>query len=71
MFRRSSLAAALVALVVLTQPGPADAAPISRSNPYRSFNISGVNYGSQRWERARRGRSHGGRPAHGLLFRPR
>lgn len=27
-----------------------DAGPISRNNPYRSFNISGVNYGSMQWE---------------------
>ncbi|WP_437204874.1 hypothetical protein [Planctomicrobium sp. SH664] len=32
----------------------ADAAPISRNNPYRSFNISGINYGSMQWERAHR-----------------
>jgi hypothetical protein len=30
--------------------------PISRNNPYRSFNISGINYGSLNWER-----SHGNR----------
>lgn len=31
--------------------------PISKNNPYRSFNISGVNYGSMNWERARGSRS--------------
>ena len=31
---------------------------ISPRNPYRSFNLGGVNYGSMRWERAhRQGRS--------------
>jgi hypothetical protein len=24
---------------------------ISRNNPYRSFNLSGINYGSMQWER--------------------
>ncbi|MBX3425606.1 MAG: hypothetical protein KF688_08005 [Pirellulales bacterium] len=33
---------------------PAQAGPISRNNPYRSFNISGVNYGSMQWERQNR-----------------
>jgi len=28
-------------------------AGISQNNPYRSFNISGINYGSQQWERSR------------------
>jgi hypothetical protein len=27
------------------------AGPISKNNPYRSFNISGINYGSMNWER--------------------
>ncbi|HMP04782.1 MAG TPA: hypothetical protein PJ982_00400 [Lacipirellulaceae bacterium] len=34
-----------------------EAAPISPRNPYRSFNIGGVNYGSLRWERTRGHRS--------------
>lgn len=34
-----------------------DAGTISRNNPYRSFNISGINYGSQQWERNRGQRS--------------
>jgi len=29
---------------------PSAKAQISRQNPYRSFNVSGVNYGSLRWE---------------------
>lgn len=28
-----------------------DAGPISLQNPYRSYNLSGINYGSQQWER--------------------
>jgi hypothetical protein len=39
--------------------------PISPRNPYRSFNISGINYGSMQWEREHRGRGgsahHAGR----------
>lgn len=34
------------------------AAAISPRNPYRTFNLSGINYGSMQWERAQReGRS--------------
>ena len=41
-------AVALVAAVAV--PTPAEA--VSPRNPYRTFNLSGVNYGSMRWERA-------------------
>lgn len=27
------------------------AQPISLQNPFRSYNLSGINYGSQQWER--------------------
>lgn len=38
--------------------GAAPAHAISPQNPYRSFNLSGINYGSMQWERAQRqGRS--------------
>ena len=45
--------------------------PISKYNPYRSFNASGINYGSLNWER-----THGHRSAHahhhaGVYFRGR
>ena len=33
--------------------------PISKNNPYRSFNITGINYGSLKWEKA-----HGHRSSH-------
>jgi hypothetical protein len=39
----------------------ADAAPVSRNNPYASFNISGVNYGSMLWEQQHRGSSSNSR----------
>jgi hypothetical protein len=32
----------------------ATAFAISPQNPYRSFNLSGINYGSMQWERAQR-----------------
>ncbi|MEO2002017.1 MAG: hypothetical protein ABGW75_10380 [Pirellulales bacterium] len=47
---------AVVALSTLTIVRSAVA--ISPRNPYRTFNLSGVNYGSMRWERThRQGRS--------------
>lgn len=48
--------AVLTLLAVFSAASPSGAAyPVSGRNPYRSFNISGVNYGSQRWERQRHG----------------
>jgi hypothetical protein len=32
----------------------AEARAVSPRNPYRTFNLSGVNYGSMRWEQAQR-----------------
>ena len=43
---------AIVTLGITTQSRSALA--ISPRNPYRSFNLSGVNYGSMRWERTQR-----------------
>ncbi len=40
-----------VAGVCATAP---EAHAVSPRNPYRSFNLSGVNYGSMQWERAQR-----------------
>jgi len=31
-----------------------EARAVSPRNPYRSFNLSGINYGSMQWERAQR-----------------
>ncbi len=45
------LAVALIACVTsLAATSPALA--VSPRNPYRSFNLSGINYGSMQWERA-------------------
>lgn len=41
-------------LLVLSAASLAEGGQISRNNPYRSFNISGINYGSQQWEREHR-----------------
>jgi len=54
---------------------PTAAGPISTNNPYRSFNISGVNYGSMRWEQSHRrvsAQRYGWAPRRGgFLFRRR
>jgi hypothetical protein len=42
----------VVALAAAIAATPA--AAISPRNPYRSFNISGINYGSMQWEQAQR-----------------
>ena len=39
-----------VALALLAAPAQA----ISPQNPYRTFNLSGINYGSMQWERDQR-----------------
>jgi hypothetical protein len=46
---------AVMLIVGMAWGRDASAQPVSRNNPYRSFNISGINYGSQRWEREHRG----------------
>lgn len=47
-FRRALLSA--VTLALLATPAQA----ISPQNPYRTFNLSGINYGSMQWERDQR-----------------
>lgn len=55
MIRSLVLTALLAALALSAAPRLAEAAPlVSPRNPYRSFNISGINYGSQRWEQSHR-----------------
>ena len=50
---RPAFVVTLVAVCSLAWPAlPADAA--GPRNPYSSFNLSGINYGSQQWERAQR-----------------
>jgi hypothetical protein len=43
-------------LIVLAMEPMAQARSISRNNPFRTFNLSGVNYGSMRWEIQNRGK---------------
>ena len=39
-------------LLLAAIPGTAEA--VSPRNPYRTFNLGGINYGSMRWEQAQR-----------------
>jgi hypothetical protein len=62
----------LFAVLLLSGVGAASdasAQPVSRNNPYRSFNISGINYGSQRWDREHRGAGRRPYRAHGFFVR--
>jgi hypothetical protein len=47
---RVLLPAVTLAVALTATPGAA----ISPQNPYRTFNLSGINYGSMQWERAQR-----------------
>ena len=49
---RTMLFLTLAAGVLLAMPTTAEA--VSPRNPYRTFNLGGVNYGSMRWEQAQR-----------------
>lgn len=49
------LVLALLLLASAFAASSASAYPISPNNPYRSFNITGINYGSMQWERDHRG----------------
>lgn len=64
MFRKFFILSLVAGATLVATAISADAAPVSRNNPYRSFNLTGVNYGSMRWEAQHRGRAtrayHGG-----------
>lgn len=47
------------------------AASISPQNPYRSFNISGINYGSMRWEQPHNRKSSSTKRVRSSSFRSR
>lgn len=51
MFRKLALLGLVSAAWIAFAGSPATAAPISLNNPYRSFNLTGVNYGSVQWQR--------------------
>jgi hypothetical protein len=45
---RSFLVLAILAVLAVATT---EAGPISLMNPYRSYNLSGINYGSEQWEK--------------------
>lgn len=51
MLRKTILGLFVVAATAGLASTSSAAGPISKNNPYRSFNISGINYGSMNWER--------------------
>lgn len=52
MCRPRLLALVVAAIALVSTPMSAEAR--SPRNPYSSFNLSGINYGSMQWERAQR-----------------
>jgi hypothetical protein len=52
MIRAITVSLMFLAAAILVDVAPAQ--PISRYNPYRSFNVTGVNYASMQWERSHR-----------------
>jgi hypothetical protein len=54
MFRKVLLALLVTAAASVIETPTASGAVVSPRNPYRSFNITGVNYASMQWERAHR-----------------
>ena len=57
MLRKIILGLFVVAATAGLASTSSAAGPISKNNPYRSFNISGINYGSMNWERTHGNRS--------------
>ncbi len=69
MFRNYRIALLLIVTVAFAWPISAEGANrVSKNNPYRSFNISGINYGAMQWERENGNRSYTPR---GRTFRGR
>jgi hypothetical protein len=69
-----AIAVSVVFLIAITICGvrTTEAGPISNSNPYRSFNLTGVNYASMQWERKYGNKSHkssNARRSRGRFFR--
>jgi hypothetical protein len=58
MTRAIAFSLAFLFALIIVGVRSADAGLISNNNPYRSFNISGVNYGSMQWERKYGNRSN-------------
>jgi hypothetical protein len=69
---RSLLAASLglaLGLVVLLTPSAEVQAAKKPQNPYSSFNLSGINYGSQQWAKSHSGSSSSRRSFRGFRSR--
>lgn len=41
----------VLAILGVLSVATTEAGPISLMNPYRSYNLSGINYGSEQWEK--------------------
>jgi hypothetical protein len=52
MVRKLLLVGFAMAAFTVHCASSATAAPISLNNPYRSFNLTGVNYASVQWQRS-------------------
>lgn len=72
MVRRMAVLLAIAIAALVVDAGTCAAAPpLSPRNPYRSFSITGLNYGSLQWERTHRGSYNGYHRSGGRLFRRR
>jgi hypothetical protein len=69
MTRRWILSLLFLVAAGFLDVGSATADVISQDNPFRSYNISGVNYGSMQWERSHNGKSSSRNRNNGLFFR--
>jgi hypothetical protein len=65
---RSGMVALMAAAFLLGIASQAVA--VSPRNPYRTFNLSGVNYGSMRWEKTHRSGSSPRRSSRRSRYRP-
>lgn len=70
MARKFVLALAVLSLFGFASQN-ADAVIISRQNPFRSYNISGINYGSMQWEKNHRSSNHSYQRGSGRVWRRR
>lgn len=67
-FTLRTIAFLALAALPLATLSTASAAGLSVNNPYRSFSISGYNYGSIQWERTHHGSSSVRHAHHGRGF---
>lgn len=54
MLQRLCVAVIVGLAVSISSVGESEGAVVSPRNPYRSFNISGINYASMQWEKQHR-----------------